>query len=570
VPAMTSQPSFLDTWMAGKTLDSIRGTLECGLALLSTYPWVLLAILVSTFILHRALSRPLNEKFWAHEELEVLGTPRQSPRLRKVVICGGGISGLMAAKMFTAHFEEVVLIDPEFSKVLSGKPKTRIMQYKSVHAFLILFAQGLRRLWSDFDEKLVEAGGFTLNGDYFAHIDGTYSPFDNLNDPKTFTLRRMHLEPLLHRLLVNDSEEVTKRLRVVDGMVKSLERAPGGNNIQAVHGKTTDGSAFKIDNPDLVIDSTGGVQCGTQWLPAAGFSSPAEARIEYNPNLRYMTITFDVSNELGALLPIPGDFERSSWVYTFVPNNKHEHRGFLLANMDNGTMQACYSCWGPGSLPKTTDNMMEYLQSLQTTVPIPDWLKETVQLLGENGNPQFEFAKMPPSSDLRYHLLNDLPENFAAIGDASMQLNPVFGHGCTKAMICILQLDSMLRKCTDGVLPPDFSRRYAETASERVMGIWSTTKAMDYGFSSTTPSAGETLAHGKSIRRFMGLVRTAGEEDPRIPLAVWRTRNFLTPPGGLTTPWMMFRLTLVVLNRRFRNALGFTSPAITIQNCNRP
>lgn len=39
----------------------------------------------------------------------------------------------MTAKMCMTHFDEVVLIDPEFNKVLTGKSKSRVMQLRSVH-----------------------------------------------------------------------------------------------------------------------------------------------------------------------------------------------------------------------------------------------------------------------------------------------------------------------------------------------------------------------------------------------------------------------------------------------------
>lgn len=50
-------------------------------------------------------------------------------------------------------FDEVVLVDPEFSKTLDGKPKSRVMQFWSTHVYLVIFALGLRRLWPVFDEK---------------------------------------------------------------------------------------------------------------------------------------------------------------------------------------------------------------------------------------------------------------------------------------------------------------------------------------------------------------------------------------------------------------------------------
>ena len=56
--------------------------------------------------------------------------------LAKVVL---SFSGILAARVCADHFEDVVLVDPEFTKTLHEGEKTRIMQYKATHreCFLI-------------------------------------------------------------------------------------------------------------------------------------------------------------------------------------------------------------------------------------------------------------------------------------------------------------------------------------------------------------------------------------------------------------------------------------------------
>jgi hypothetical protein len=41
---------------------------------------------------------------------------------------------MFAARVCADHFEDVVLVDPEFSKTLHAGDKTRIMQYKASHS----------------------------------------------------------------------------------------------------------------------------------------------------------------------------------------------------------------------------------------------------------------------------------------------------------------------------------------------------------------------------------------------------------------------------------------------------
>lgn len=90
----------------------------------------------------------------------------------------------------------------------------------------------------------------------------------------------------------------------------------------------------------MTTDSSGGSQQGGEWLPALGFADPLPTRLVYNPHVRYMTITFPVSPELGATFPIPGGWEKSDFMYTLVAQPKIEHRGFLMAKMDNSTSES--------------------------------------------------------------------------------------------------------------------------------------------------------------------------------------------------------------------------------------
>ncbi|TFL04300.1 hypothetical protein BDV98DRAFT_563898 [Pterulicium gracile] len=529
------------------------------------------AVVITATLLFNSFA--LRKKWWAEDELANLGTPRSSPRLDMVVICGSGVSGLMAAKMCMTHFDEVVLIDPEFNKVLTGKSKSRVMQLRSVHAYLVLFKRAVTALFPSFEEKLIEVGGRTMNADFMPHFDGIYRPFDNTGYPKTFALRRHLLEPLLHRLLAADAESAFSdksvgKLRVVQGTVKNVER--GGSRINAVVGKGTDGKEFRIEGCDLVIDSSGGSQQGGEWLPALGFADPLPTRLVYNPHVRYMTITFPVSPELGATFPIPGGWEKSDFMYTLVAQPKIEHRGFLMAKMDNSTMQLCCSSWGPGDLPKNVEELVPHVESLRSTVPLPQWLKDTTCILATSAGDEaeFNFAKIPEMSNMQYHLHKDIPDNFVAVGDAAMRLNPIFGQGCAKATANVMQLDSMLRKTSraEGI-KAGFSGRYFKETQSRLGDMWEGTKAVDYGFLSTTTIKGETRDVGKPFRVIMELFGHFSEADPEISLLEWRVRHFLLPPTALFAPSTLARAAFFTAVYQSKRLLGTARPPQAVENC---
>ncbi|TFL02255.1 hypothetical protein BDV98DRAFT_566970 [Pterulicium gracile] len=540
---------------------TVPGVLCHALFRLQDAPVALAVVLLSTILLYAYLhSKPSH----VQRELAVLGTPRSGPLLGTVVICGGGVGGVLAAKACSDHFERVILVEPEFSKTLSGKPKTRVMQYNSAHAFLVIFAEGLRRLWPSFEQRAKDAGALFLSGDYFFHFNGVYTAVPNQGYPDTLTIRRKTLEPLLHRLLVDDSPQCKDRLQVVEGMVRGIEGNADKTGVRGVYGKTNEGEEFRFDDVDLVIDCAGATQNGLKWLEGAGF--PVPERVAHNPNLRYMTVTFTVSEELGALLPVPGGYEAATWLYTFLADKQFGNTGFLLGKMDGRTLQLCTTSWGPCDLPKQAEDLELFLRTLHSPEPIPEWLFETVRLLAEGGSPHFSPAKIPGCSHVHYHEAKGLPNNYVALGDATMQLNPIFGQGCSKAMVGVMILDSLLRDCTSGVISPSFSREFFKGYAARMHGTWSSAKAMDYSYPTTQPAPGESLGKGDFMLKAVNFIRVAGRVDGQIALKLWQTRQLLAPGSSILAPGFLLRVGWA----HVRRAVGMVKDQpLTVQVCHK-
>lgn len=77
-----------------------------------------------------------------------------------------------------------------------------------------------------------------------------------------------------------------------------------------------------------------------------------------------------------------------------------------------------------------------------------------------------------------------MPENFAILGDAVISLNPVFGQGCSKAMIDAMTLDGALRAVTvkgrarTERLPEGFARGVVKMQMARVKSMFDLTRWM--------------------------------------------------------------------------------------------
>jgi hypothetical protein len=76
-------------------------------------------------------------------------------------------------------------------------------------------------------------------------------------------------------------------------------------------------------------------QAGFKWLKAAGFPLADDIRVSYNPNLRYVTVTYDVPLALAAKLPIPESHANTLGVYMYLPHDDVQSCFISLLKTDN-------------------------------------------------------------------------------------------------------------------------------------------------------------------------------------------------------------------------------------------
>ncbi|KIM76599.1 hypothetical protein PILCRDRAFT_12650 [Piloderma croceum F 1598] len=187
---------------------------------------------------------------------------------------------------------------------------------------------------------------------------------------------------------------------------------------------------------------------------------------------------------------------------------------------------------------------------------IPGWFFEVLDILNEIDDQAVKSrVRCSASIFTRYHDAKDLPANFIAIGDSIMKLNPIFGHGCTQAVLGVAALDSTLRKacCTEvgskapPFLPANFSRDFFAAQRTKIEPIWDTTKIVDYGLPTTVPIPGESLSSGALIRwyqrRFQLLVFT----DKDACSAIWHVRSFLAPQIDTIQPSLVLKVLWIAI-----------------------
>ncbi|KAI0698024.1 hypothetical protein BC835DRAFT_1413354 [Cytidiella melzeri] len=494
----------------------------------------------------------LLKRFTSVSDLPLLGQSRSKKIEGTAVICGGSISGLLAARVCSDHFTHVVLIDPELSEVERTKPSTRIAQYDSLHGYLTFVLDGLRRLWPEFDVELRKIGGYVASGDVKPFFGGTLlpAPFEEYEAkaqklPETMFVRRPKLENLLRKLLLGTPSNV----RTLVGSVRGVHVQENfGARVDTVILRGHNGEELTINDPTLVVDCSGDSQAGFRWLKKSGYTMPQDVRREYDQKLYYVTVTFTVDKQLAETLPIPGGYENAGWIYTFVPDYNLGNAGFVLGKMDNDTMQLCCGGWGDVALPLEADEIETYVRSCRGREPAPEWIVDILNRLIKDGSPTFKPLKIRPCSYIRYQDVPNMPSNFIALGDSFLQLNPIYAQGCSKAMMGAITLNALLTQvtpvvsCGKDALPDDFSHKYFSHVGDHGDALWESTKTFDYGFSSTRPVAGETLQTGSFARWYLDMFIEAALKDRKCASAMWHVRMLLAPPTDMFAPSILWKV----------------------------
>ncbi|KAJ7779087.1 hypothetical protein B0H16DRAFT_1711427 [Mycena metata] len=496
-----------------------------------------LVLLVAGLVWQRTCKSPPP---W-HAELAVLGQPRAKKLPGTAVVCGGSIAGSVTARILADHFDRVILVDPEVDKI--DESKTRILQYNAFHVFLCLFVAGARRLWPNFDAEIQAAGGrfgSTKAGLHYSGIPIIFPP----SFPETMTLRRPGVQRVIQKLLMQ--HPTATNITVILGTVRGFGPSGDTSSIQSVLIRKTDGTQVSLSDVALVVDCTGPIQSGLKWLRSAGFALPENLRRSYSGNMRYTTINFTVTPELEAKLPIPGLSKDTIMIYSNVP---HSTFGcFLLgfSKLEENTMQMLFNDSGEGEsdMPRVASDVLAYLRRFPSHEPIPPWFFEVIALLCEKGDPVFYQAKSSTQSYVEYHRVpaRDLPSNFIAIGDATLQLNPVHGQGFAKIMLNGIALDALLRSLNANSLPRDFSAQYFKKSAAYIGGLWDATRLQDYAYPTCHPMEGETHETGRFIRWFAAKLLAAATQDEEVATAMWKARHFLVADSALFAPTVLWKI----------------------------
>ena len=444
------------------------------------------------------------------------------------VVIGGSMAGLCTARVLSAHFDTVTVLDrdtcPDGAFERAGVPQSR-----HVHALLVRGRQELNRLFPGFDTLMLERGAHEIDfGSDFAtlrswgwercHPTGMITLFASRN------LIEATVRELFHKLPNVDLREQTS----VTGLGMTATGRPHIDTVYVVPRAAGEPTSIQAD---LVVDASGRASKAPDWLQELGITPPHETIV--NAHTGYSSRWYQAPDQLpkewwwkgiwldlklpeqplaGVLFPV----EHNRWIVTLAGVSKHYP-------------------------PKDEDEFTAALSQLRSPV-----LADAVRVAKPISS-VYAYRKMA-NRFRRYEKWTARVDGFIAVGDSTCAFNPVYGQGMTTGTLSAGTLDECLKKY--GPTHPELSRHFFKAQARVQADPWGLATGADFSLPETE---GDRPRGARIVGPYMNALFMAAIEDMTLRHHVGEVLQMLKPPSSFFTPAVMGRIAKGVFRRWLQN-----------------
>lgn len=353
------------------------------------------------------------------------------------VIIGGGIAGLLAARVLCEHFKEVRIIEKDKYPFQVG-PRKGTPQSNHVHLLLIKGKEILSTLFPNLERKLLSKGAHILNltKDVNYYVGTGYSlKFES--DLTTIACSRQLLEYEIRDEILKIPQIKFQENTRVTGLVVAKDTETGLDTCKGVTVHSVDTNSNETILGNLVVDASGRESKTAEWLEQLGYGRPEKTVV--NSYIGYSTCWFKPTLE-----------HNSDTFISFISSPAIKATVILTNPPLNPRMGVIYpvedSSWLVGILgigkkypPTDKEGFFQFTKELET----PD-VYNAIKDCELDG--RVYGYRTAGSRQYHYEKMKAWPENFIAYGDSVSSFNPFYGQGITVACIESVTLDKALRK----------------------------------------------------------------------------------------------------------------------------
>ncbi|HEY8878703.1 MAG TPA: monooxygenase [Roseateles sp.] len=459
-----------------------------------------------------------------------------SPAPRRAVVLGASLAGLLAARVLSEHFDEVVLLErdalPEGAAPRKGTPHA-----VHPHGLLARGLQVLEQLFPGFTDAMVARGG--LLGDLLR--DTAFEA-----NRQRFAAGVGGLPGLAASRLAIEAEVRARVLgragvRIVCGADVRTPEFEAGRVVAANY--LVDGVEFSLPAA-LVVDCTGRGSRAPQWLRSWGLAAPEEERVHIG--ICYTSAYFRRS---GACALGPGLDKVASFG---AVTNEQPRPGVLLAQEPGADGVPRWVAGVGGFAGDHAAATLEALRERARDIGSPELVKVTHE--GEVIGDVIRY-QMPHSQRRRYEALTAFPAGFLVMGDALTSFNPIYGQGMTVAACEALALRAVL-----AAGEARLARRFFRAAARVIDIPWQLAVGGDL---SLDVVPGRRPLPLRVVNAYVARIYRVAPRDAVVSEAFQRVVHMLAPPQSLFAPRLLWRV--LVKGGATPVAASLRSPALTIR-----
>jgi flavin-dependent dehydrogenase len=453
----------------------------------------------------------------------------------RAVVLGASVGGLLAARVLSQHFFEVVLLErdelPPYAAMRKGTPQAwqpHVVLAKGREVMEALFPGLTRALKAQGAElcDLQQDVAYTAGGQRFAQA---------IAGEPGLAVSRLALEAELRRRVralpgVSIRTGVDVVAPVLDGAHSRVE------GVRYAFSTGWDGGFDAGEAPrgqtltaDLVVDCTGRTSRLPAWLWHWGFGAVPEDRVEVG--LSVVSASFKRQGALAMQLGAAegGGIGIAAQIGAATPA---QPRPSVLIAQEPGADGMPRWVLGVGGYrddhPKPTlDGIRERCRELG----IPELVR-----VAHEGTPVSDAVHhhFPTSVRRRYERLQRVPDGLLALGDALASINPAHGQGMTVAACQAQALDAALGEGLEGL-----AKRYFRAAAQVIDAPWQMALAGDLAVAAVPDTRPLRL---RLLNAYIARLVGIAPHDAGVARAVLRVVHLLDAPPKLFAPWLAWRV----------------------------
>jgi len=422
------------------------------------------------------------------------------------VILGGGIAGLLSARVLADGFGRVTLVERDsFPQEVSAR--RGVPQGRHVHVLEEAGRATLEDLFPGFGEELLSAGGLIVDSlsDFVHYEEGDFLADGDRRYDAYYASRPLFEQVVRRRVDRLDGVELRTGHRFVDYV---LDDAAG--SVEGV--VVRDDDAERTLRSDLVVDATGRASKTPRTLERNGYAAPDVD--EVTVDLAYST----------AVVERPPDNRRAFFVAPDPPRT----RGVGMFPVEGDRWFATLFGYHGDHPPTDVEGVLEFAASLP--------IDEPRRLLGTQEWVSEEIAHYPFPSNRRrrFEALDRFPDDLVVTGDAVASFNPIYGQGMSVAALEALQLHHALAAGGRTDLP----RRFFDSIEAVVDVPWTIAVGGDFEFPQTS---GPKPPGTDLVNRYLSRLTRAAHTDWELREPMLEVFFLERPPRILFRPGVAWR-----------------------------